>query len=353
LKALRIPKKGRVNPNPASLRLAEARSRAEAGKRLEQTLRAKLRALFTALFLLAFAGTSPATSQPAPAQPAPATAVTTTATPTIAPASGANLNISPKRVTFDRNHRAATVYIFNQGSAPGTFDISLIDRVMMPDGQIIAVADAQAKPETKAVADRVQSAQPLLQIAPRRVTLAPGQGQTVRLRIIGAPSDPNVAELRTHLTIATLPPRDAGTTADAAAANSPTGELRFQINALLGLSIPAIVRLGDPDVRAGLENARVSLERLNGPDGPLTPTLSVDLTRLGASSLYGNFEVRVEGQPKLAALGLSRGVGVYPEIDRRAMHIPLTRAPAPGEHLEVTFTDDDTSPGKVLAKLVL
>lgn len=312
----------------------------------------KLPALFPALVLLASLSVGPAPAQPAPTAPPPAE--TSAATPATAPiASGANLNISPKRVTFDRNHRSATVYIFNQGSAAGTFDISLIDRVMTPDGQILPVTEAQTKPETKAVADRVQSAQSVLQVAPRRVTLNPGQGQTVRLRIAAAPADAGASELRSHLTISTLPPRDAGTTADAAAANAQTGQLRFQINALLGLSIPAIVRLNDLDVRAGLENAHVSLERLNGPNGPETPTVSVDLVRLGANSLFGNIEVRVQGQPKLAALGLSRGVGVYTEIDRRLMRIPLSRAPAPGEHLEVTFTDDDTSPGKLLAKLIL
>jgi len=313
----------------------------------------KLPALLTALVLLASLSVGPAPAQPA-APAAQATAGQTTPAPNSAPvASGANLNISPKRVTFDRNHRSATVYIFNQGSAAGTFDISLIDRVMTPDGQILPATEAQTNPATKAVADRLQSAQSILQVAPRRVTLSPGQGQTVRLRITGAPADPSISELRSHLTIATLPPRDAGTTADAAAANPQTGQLRFQINALLGLSIPAIVRLNDLDVRAGLENAHVSLERLNGPNGPEIPTLSVDLVRLGANSLFGNIEVRVQGQPKLTVLGLSRGVGVYTEIDRRLMRIPLTRAPAPGEHLEVTFTDDDTSPGKPLAKLVL
>ena len=311
----------------------------------------KLPALFTALVLLGFFSVGPAPAQPAaPAPPAPAPATSAAGQAT---AAGANLNISPKRVTFDRNHRSATVYIFNQGSAPGTFDISLIDRVMMPDGQILPILEAQAKPETKAVADRVQSAQSILQVAPRRVTLSPGQGQTVRLRVTGSPADASVTELRSHLTISTLPPRDAGTTADAAAANSQTNELRFQINALLGLSIPAIVRVGDTDVRAGLENPHVSLERLNGPNGPQTPTLSLDLLRLGPNSLFGNIEVRIQGQPKSAMLGVSRGVGVYTEIDRRAMRIPLTRAPAPGEHLEVTFTDDDTSPGKLLAKIVL
>jgi hypothetical protein len=318
----------------------------------------KLPAVLIPLILLATLGVAglPARSQPqpAPVAPNPTAAPAPAATATIAPVSGANLNISPKRITFDRNHRSGTVYIFNQGTGPGTFDISLIDRVMLPDGQIVPLSEAQARPETKAVADRLKSAQSILQVAPRRVTLNPGQGQTVRLRIIGAPADAGAGgELRTHLTIATLPPRDAGVTAEAAAANATPNQLRFQINALLGLSIPAIVRMGDIDVRAALENASVSPELLNGPTGPRTPTLSLDLVRLGQTSLFGNFEVRVAGDPRAPPLGLSRGVGVYTEIDRRAIRIPLTRALAPGEHLEVTFTDDDTSPGKVLAKLTL
>jgi hypothetical protein len=304
--------------------------------------------LLTALMSLATLGVGAARTQPAPpAEPARAAPVVSTQ------AAGANLNISPKRVTFDRSHRSATVFVFNQGSAPGTFDISLVDRVMLPDGQILPIIDAQAKPETKVVADRVQSAQGILQISPRRVTLNPGQGQTVRLRVTGAPADPGVVELRSHLTIATLPPRESGTTAEAAATDRPAGQLSFQINALLGLSIPAIVRLNDPDIRARIENAHVTFEALNGPNAPPTPTLSLELVRAGVNSLFGNFEIRSAGQPKSPVLGASRGVGVYTEIDRRSIRIPLARAPAQGEHLEVTFTDDDTSPGKVLAKLTL
>jgi hypothetical protein len=280
------------------------------------------------------------------------------APPVVAPGTGANLNISPKRVTFDRTHRSGTIYIFNQGSGPGTFDIALVDRVMLPDGQILPLADALANPDTKAVADRVRSAQAVLQVSPRRVTLNPGQGQTIRLRVAGAPDDPSVVEVRSHLTISTLPPRDSGTTAEAAAAaNTSTGQLRFQINALLGLSVPAIVRLNDPDIRAGVENAHIEFLRIGAANAPLTPVLSLDLVRQGANSLFGNIEVRPAGQRGAAArapaIGLARGVGVYTEIDRRSIRIPLTRAPEPGEHLEVTFTDDDTSPGRLLAKITL
>jgi len=309
-------------------------------------------ALFTAFTLFVALSASVAAAQPAAAPTASATA--SAAPNVVAPASGANLNISPKRITFDRNHRSGSIYIFNQGSGPGTFDIALVDRVMLPDGQILSVADAQARPETKAVADRVVSAQPILQVSPRRVTLNPGQGQTIRLRLAAGAAEASQPEMRSHLTISTLPPRDSGTTAEAASNNAPASELRFQINALLGLSVPAIVRLNDTDMRAGLANPRVTLEQLNGPNSPATPVLSLDLLRQGANSLFGNLEIRVEGLIKTGPpLGLARGVGVYTEIDRRTIRIPLTRAPAPGEHLEVTFTDDDTSPGKLLAKLVL
>lgn len=296
---------------------------------------------FAALVVLGLHGTKAAQAQPA--QPAsPIVTVTTV---------GANLNISPKRVTFDRARRSATVYIYNQGTAPATFDITLVDRAMLPDGQIFSLADAAAKPEQKAVADNVKSAQGLLQISPRRATLAPGQGQTIRLRVAGLTEQ--AGEYRSHLTITTIPPADLGLTAEQAALGSPN-ELRFQVNSVFGLSIPAIIRAGDLDVRAAIENARVDYVNisLDGVSPPKrTAMLSFEIVRVGTSSLFGNIEIRSQGK-KGDPIGIARGVGVYPEIARRQVRIPLNRDPAPGEKLEITFTDDDASPGKVLAKLV-
>ena len=120
--------------------------------------------------------------------------------------------------------------------------------------------------------------------------------------------------------------------------------------------MPVIVRLGQPDVRAALENPSLSYEQLGGAGtgaGARTAILQFDLVRVGANSLFGNLEIRAVGQTKGDPLGLARGLGVYTEIDRRTVRIALSRAPAPGEHLQVVFTDDDSSPGKLLAKLVL
>lgn len=296
-----------------------------------------MRGVLLALALGLAATAGPVVAQQPAAPPGPTSA-------------SAFLNITPKRLTFDRARRNGAVFLLNQGAAPVTVDIGLVDRVMLTDGQIAPADEAAQRDDVRAAVRSLKSAHDLLQISPRRVTLLPGRPQTVRVRLSTLP-DPAAGEHRTHLTVTTLPPADTGVTAEQAAAGGPTGELRFQITAVYGLSIPLIVRPADPDVAATLEGARVEYA---DAAGKRSAVVALDVVRAGASSVYGNFEVRVAGAAKGAEpLGVARGVGVYPEVPRRMVRIPLTRTPAPGERLEVTFTDDDTSPGKVLAKAAL
>jgi P pilus assembly chaperone PapD len=282
-----------------------------------------------------------AASNPAAAQPEAVAA--SSATP------GAFLNITPKRLTFDRNRRNGTIFILNQGADPITVDIAVTDRVMLPDGQILTAEAAAAREDGRAVAAALKSAKALLQVSPRRVTLNPGRPQTIRVRLGGLP-EAAAGEHRSHVTVTTIPPRDSGVTPEAAAAGAST-QLSFNIVAVYGLSIPLIVRPDEADVRAGIEGARVEFVQIGA--NPRAPVAAFDLVRVGPSSAYGNFEIRPAGDRRGEPLGVVRGVAVYPEVARRAVRIPLTRAPAPGETLEVTFTDDDTSPGKVLAKAAL
>ena len=175
---------------------------------------------------------------------------------------GANLNISPKRLTFDRTGKSATVYVFNQGETAATFDVSLVDRIMTSSGQITPLTEARAKPELGDIAAKLKSAQPMLLATPRRVTLQPGKGQTIRVRVNPGAEAQGAGEYRTHLTVTTIPPRDIGLTAEQAALPGE-GELKFIVHSVFGVSVPVIVRLGDTDVRAGIENAKVTYA-----DGP-------------------------------------------------------------------------------------
>jgi P pilus assembly chaperone PapD len=263
-----------------------------------------------------------------------------------------NLNITPKRLVLERGNRSGTVYIFNQGSVPATFDISLVERVMLPSGEIKPLAEARTEPQSQAIASKLASAQSLLVAAPRRVSLAPGKGQTIRIRAT-APADA-VGEYRTPLTVTTVPPRDTGVTAEQAREGG-AGQLSFQITSVFGLSIPVIVRPGPVDARGAIENMRLSHADIS-PDGvakPVrTPVVRFELRRVGANSLFGNVEVR-SARGKDRPLGMARGIGVYPEIDSRMIQIPLRRAPLAGEQLEIIFTDDDSSPGRITARSTL
>ena len=263
---------------------------------------------------------------------------------------GASVNITPKRVTLDNSRRSATVFAFNEGDEAGTFDIGLVDRVMLPDGQIVPVESAAAKPEQKPYADRLMSARDLVIVTPRHVVLAPHQGQTIRLKLADLPA--SGAEFRSHLTISTLPASSVGTSAEQAAAGA-ANQFTITVNSVYGLSMPVVVRSGTPDVRAAIQNVHVDVVdmRLN-PSLPVLPTAvaSFDLVRQGPNSLFGDIAIRLSSQkPSDPPVGVALSMGVYPELSLRHVQLPLNRRPAPGEHIVVTFTDQDTAPGKLLA----
>lgn len=249
---------------------------------------------------------------------------------------GADLNISPRRVTFSESERAATVYVFNQGDTAATYTVELVDRVMQPDGQIVAQADAPDAPHSA-------SAQPFIQYTPRRVVLEPKQSQVIRVRV-RPPAADAPGEYRTHLTVTALPPEDTGFTAAQAAAADPNG-VALQVTALFSVSIPLIVREGAVDARAAIEN----VSRLPVTDGAANGALQLDLVRLGANSVYGDVEIHAGHGSTDRVVGLVRGVAVYPEIERRTLIAPLAEAVAAGEALRIVYRDDDAHAGVELA----
>lgn len=250
-----------------------------------------------------------------------------------APASaqvGADLNISPKRVVFGPGERSATVYVFNQGDQPATYTVELVDRVMLPDGQIAPAA------EHSGVA--LASAADLVQHTPRRVTLQPRESQAIRLR--ARPAGDGSPERRTHLTVTALPPETSGFTAEQAAA-ATEGEVALQVIALFSISVPVIVRDAAPDARAAIHG--LALDRSSGP-----AALAFELERLGANSVYGDLEVHL-GDADGALITALRGVAVYPEVGRRSVRLGLPVAIPSGQPLTLVYRDDDASPGAILA----
>lgn len=246
---------------------------------------------------------------------------------------GADLNISPKRVVFGEGERSATVYVFNQGDKPATYTVDMVDRVMLEDGRIIAVTE---KPGAK-----VNSAGPFVQYTPRRVTLAPKESQSIRVRVRVPDA---TGEYRTHLTVTALPPEDVGFTASQAV-QPGSNDVALQVVALFSVSIPVIVRQGDVDIRAAIEKPVL----VPAQDGLPHGGLSLDLVRLGASSVYGDIEIRAGKGPAEKVISAVRGVAVYAELPRRTVIVPLAAPLKRGEPLRIVYRDDDTKPGAELA----
>ena len=246
---------------------------------------------------------------------------------------GADLNISPKRVVFEPGERSATVYIFNQGDQPATYSVELVDRVMLPDGQIVAAADHPGA--------TINSAADLVQHTPRRITLQPRESQAIRVR--ARPGDGG--EHRTHLTVTALPSETAGFTVEQAV-QPGADEVAVQVIALFSVSIPVIVRDGAVDARATVENLAI----LPAETGQV---LSLDLVRQGANSVYGDIEIRLGQNPDAPLLSAVRGVAVYPEIGRRTVVTPLPTTLTPGQIVTVTYRDDDARTGEILATATL
>ncbi|MFM6950386.1 MAG: hypothetical protein ACKOW1_05130 [Novosphingobium sp.] len=266
-------------------------------------------------------------------------------------APSANINITPRRVVFDAIKRTEAVFVFNQGTAPVTVDVSLIDNVMLPTGEIVPVDKlAERSQADQTTAAKLKSARDLILASPSRLTLPPGKGRTIRLRA-SLPAGADSAELRTHLAVTTVPAAESGLTAEAAA-TPRAGELAFKIQSVFGISIPLILRPAPINPVASISGMKV--EMLAAPVGPTgelrrVPVLSFTLARSGAGSIFGNIEAKSTSGKSNEIIGYVRGLGVYPELDSRRVDMPLTRMPHSGETIAVTFISDDPQLPKLRA----
>jgi hypothetical protein len=251
---------------------------------------------------------------------------------------GADLNISPKRVVLGDGQRSATVYIFNQGDQPATYTVELVDRTMAPDGEITAAAGVPTSPTS--------SARSLVEYTPHLITLAPKQSQSIRIRV-RRPDAPG--EYRSHLSVTAKPPEDIGLTAERAAGGNEAGALAVRVIALFSISIPVIVREGPVSASAAIEHPAMVPPAAAGR----LSSVRLDLVRRGAGSLYGDIEIYAGQGRSERRVGITRGVAVYPEIERRSFAAPLSEPVKPGEPIRIVYRDDDAHPGAQLATVSL
>jgi len=251
----------------------------------------------------------------------------------------ADLMLYPTRLVIGPAQRSAQVEIVNRGDKPETYRIAMVNRRMSETGEIV---------EAKNVRPGEQFADTMLVHTPRQVTLQPGQSQTVRVSV-RRPAGLADGEYRSHLQFDRV--ADVAADTDIASIGHPPakGQVAIRLQALIGASIPVIVR-------QGLTSATVTLGELAlvPPAGPgKAPALAFVFHRSDNQSAYGDIAVTwVPPRGKPIEVGKVSGVAVYvPNAVRRAQ-VPLTLpagTPLSGGRLKLAYSERPEAGGKPIA----
>ena len=241
--------------------------------------------------------------------------------PTSAGAGVGDLLVAPTRIVLD-GRKGAEIILNNIGDEPATYRVSIEFRRMTENGDLTDVA-------TPSAAD--QAAEDMIVYAPRKVTLAQHEPQSIRIAA-RAPQGLPDGEYRVHMLFRAIPTA----TPVVQPAGAPAKGVQFQLTPVYGVTIPVIIRLGNLEASAGIAN--VQLERRDGG-----AAVGLDLTRTGTRSTYG--EVRVLKAGVKDPIALQKGVAIYTEVGRRHVSLPLAEAyktgvtgPVTVEYIE-TFDD--------------
>jgi hypothetical protein len=250
----------------------------------------------------------------------------------------ADLMLFPTRIVFDKQQRAAQVELMNQGKAPETYRINLVNRRMGPNGEFIAV-DTPGPGE--------QFADPLLRYSPRQVTIPPGGSQIVRI-LLRKPDELATGEYRSHLQFDRVA-EASGASSVEDMAKRDSKDVGVVIQALVGASIPVIVRQGDTHAKLELSDLAVQPPSPQGPG-----TLAFLMKREGNRSVYGDLVATFTTMAGVTfEVARAGGVAVYVPNAARRVQLPLQLPSGnalPGGTLKLAFRERPESGGKLLAE---
>jgi hypothetical protein len=250
-----------------------------------------------------------------------------------------DLMLFPTRVVFDGNRRAAQIDLTNTGNEVASYRVTLQNKRMTELGEF-QLAES-AKPG-ELFADG------LVQYSPRQVELAPGMGQVVRI-VLRKPADLAPGEYRTHLVFTRLP--NAQPMALDKTENKPK-EIGVSLKALIGVSIPIIVQVGETSAQSTLTDLKYVKATADQP-----PVLDLKILRTGTRSLYGDLKVLFKpnkgAEQELANI---KGIAVYSPNPFRQAKIALRPEgdkPLAAGTITVTYKESAEAGGKLLSEASL
>lgn len=217
-----------------------------------------------------------------------------------------NLLITPKRVVFEGNKRSMDLNLANIGDDTATYAISLIQIKMTEEGGFETITEPE---------EGQRFASPYMRYFPRTVTLGPNEAQTVKIQLSGS-GKLEPGEYRSHLYFRAVPKEKPLGEEEAAVADPSS--ISVMLTPIFGITIPAIIRVGQPTVSVTVTEPQLKFEN------DTTPRLAIVFNRSGDYSVYGDLAVdHVSPQGTVTRVGIANGIAVYTPNMRRKFEFSL------------------------------
>ncbi|MBS1614829.1 MAG: molecular chaperone [Bacteroidetes bacterium] len=224
--------------------------------------------------------------------------------PSFAAVAQGNLLVTPRRLVFEGGPRVRELNLANTGKDTARYAISMMEIRMKEDGSFEQINSPDS-------GQRFASNN--LRIYPRAIYIPPGGAQVVKVQLINA-DQLSEGEYRSHVYIRSIPMEPA--LGDSTAPK--TQDLTVKLTAIFGISIPAIIRVGENNTQVSVSNP--SFVMLDDK----TPQLSIVLRRNGNMSSYGNITVDfIKDNGKTVQVGIVKGIAIYTPNTIRRFHMTL------------------------------
>jgi len=241
----------------------------------------------------------------------------------------AGLVLNPQRIVLQDRERSASLKLLNTAEEMGRYQIFFEHKFMKEDGSIVNIENPE---------EGGPYAGDMIRYSPRRVDIKAGGSQTIRLAV-RRPKDLADGEYISHLVLKQIPNKvEVAETNSSNAAKDSEVELALAVQPVLKLAIPVIVRKGNLETKADIDNI-VPIKNDNG----LVTDVHFTLHREGDFSLYGNVELYEKSESGLGKrIGFIRGIALYDPTVKRLVRIHLDEAKnLSGKPLRLRFEENE------------
>ena len=250
-------------------------------------------------------------------------------------ARNADLLLSPTRIVLENNGKFATVTVRNTGDGVGRYKIELVDASMDERGGIRLLPEGTTE---------AHSAQNLVSLSPRSMTLKPDESQVVRI-LIKNMADLEDGEYRSHLQV-----RMTENDLDLATGEPVKEGASVVVKPKINTVIPVILRKGETSYKVTLDDAKLVAA---GGDAQQKPELMTSMSFSGNRSLLCDVKVtHVGAEGKESQLAFFRGVAIYRGLTKRTQSVPLEVPSGLNIHsgkIMVSLMSQENEGSKVLA----